>query len=578
MCREPRLMLRKIMHLLITLCVASFFIADLSAQGTGDILGTITDMTGAALPGAEVQVRSTGTAQTFDILADEQGRYSVPALPIGDYEISAALPGFSRSVRTGLTLTVGAQLVVNLQLAVGQVTETVTVEGQASPVETQSTALGVLVESKQIRELPLNGRNYIQLIALNPGVTQITKGSSGAGTPFYGQGQKYSISGARPSGQNYLLDGTDMTSFWNNGPGSGVLGTSLGVEAIAEFQALTNTASAQFGGNSAVINASSRSGTNEFHGSLYEFFRHDSLEARDFFDAERPPYRQNQFGASLGGPIKSNKLFFFGNYEGLRSKKISTQSLIVPNVELIGVSGRSDPNPGAYRLPDGQVFQEHSNPATRQAIRDALALYPKPITPIGTGGTAESRGNETLEGTQNYFLGRIDYTVSDKSSMFFRYILDRADRDQLGALPYWPNVHNTRSHYFTMQERHILSPAVVNVARVSFNHPAERGVIPDHQLLKTAFRGSSTAMPPGAIRLDTFLDETTRLSPSAAASPAWDPRRRCRSTSSRTNSVLARRSSGLPGPRASRRALRPRAFAKIRLHDIVKAATGPSPA
>lgn len=349
--RELRLILRKIMHLLTALCVASFFIGGLSAQGTGVILGTITDSTGAALPGAEVQVRNVGTGQTYDILADEQGRYLVPALPIGAYEVSAVLPGFSRSVRTGLTLTVGAQLVVNLQLAVGQLTETVTVEGQASQVETQSTALGVLVESRQIRELPLNGRNYTQLIALNPGVTQITRGSSGAGTPFYGQGQKYSISGARPSGQNYLLDGTDMTSFWNNGPGSGVLGTALGVEAIAEFQALTNTAGAQFGGNAAVINASSRSGTNEFHGSVYEFFRHDALEARDFFDAERPPYRQNQFGASLGGPIKTNKLFFFGNYEGLRTKKITTASLIVPNVELIGVRGHDDPSPGTYRLP-----------------------------------------------------------------------------------------------------------------------------------------------------------------------------------------------------------------------------------
>src|SRR5881409_2421215 len=155
------------------------------------------------------------------------------------------------------------------------------------------------------------------LITLAPGVTQIPLGAPGAGSTFYGNGQKYSIAGSRPSAQAYLLDDQDMVNFWNNGPGAGGLGTALGVEAIAEFQALTNTYTAQFGGNGAVINASSRSGTNDLHGSAYEFLRNDKLEARNFFDTKRPPYRQNQFGASLGGPVKTNKLFFFGNYEAL---------------------------------------------------------------------------------------------------------------------------------------------------------------------------------------------------------------------------------------------------------------------
>src|SRR5205823_14600456 len=137
----------------------------------------------------------------------------------------------------------------------------VTVEGQVSSVETQSTSVGALVESKQMRDLPLNGRNFTQLLTIAPGVTQITQGAPGAGSTFYGNGQKYSIAGSRPSGQAYLLDDQDMVNFWNNGPGAGGLGTALGVEAIAEFQALTNTYTAQFGGNGAVINASSRSGT-----------------------------------------------------------------------------------------------------------------------------------------------------------------------------------------------------------------------------------------------------------------------------------------------------------------------------
>src|SRR5262249_27666083 len=158
---------------------------------------------------------------------------------------------------------------------------------------------GVLVESKEITELPLNGRNFTQLLTLAPGVAPITQGAPGFGNTFYGNGQKYTIAGSRPSGQAYLLDDQEMVNFWNNGPGAGGLGTALGVEAIAEFQSLTNTYSTQFGGNGAVINASSRSGTNSFHGTAFEFLRNDKLEARNFFDGPSPPtFRRNQFGGS----------------------------------------------------------------------------------------------------------------------------------------------------------------------------------------------------------------------------------------------------------------------------------------
>src|SRR5205823_8691470 len=158
-----------------------------------------------------------------------------------------------------------------------QAAETVTVAAEVSQVETQSTGFGALIESKQITELPLNGRNLTQLLTLAPGVTQIPLGAAGAGSTFYGNGQKYSIAGSRPSGQAYLLDDQDMTNFWNNGPGAGGLGTALGVDAIAEFQTLTNTYSTQFGGNGAVINASSRPGTNSFHGSAFEFIRNNEI-------------------------------------------------------------------------------------------------------------------------------------------------------------------------------------------------------------------------------------------------------------------------------------------------------------
>jgi hypothetical protein len=287
----------------------------LNAQATAAISGTITDTSGAAMADAQVQAKNTGTDITATTTTDAQGRFRFPDLLIGNYDLTAVKSGFQTVTRRGITLTVGSQPVADFQLPVGAQTQTVNVEGTVSQVETQSTAVGALVEGKQIRDLPLNGRNFTQLLTLAPGVTQIPLGAPGAGSTFYGNGQKYSIAGSRPSGQAYLLDDQDMVNFWNNGPGAGGLGTALGVDAIAEFQTLTNTYSAQFGGNGAVINASSRSGTNAFHGTAFDFLRNNKLESRNFFDntPSAPPFRRNQFGGSIGGPIKKDKIFFFAN-------------------------------------------------------------------------------------------------------------------------------------------------------------------------------------------------------------------------------------------------------------------------
>src|SRR6516225_4254008 len=275
---------------LVGCLVIGLTLARLEAQTqNAAISGTVTDATGAVLAGAAVQARNVGTGISQSAMSDEQGRFRMPDLQIGDYEVQAARSGFQTVVHKGITLNVGSQLVVDFTLPVGQAQQTVTVQGEVSVVDTQSTAVGALVESKQMRDLPLNGRNFTQLLTLAPGVTQIPLGAPGAGSTFYGNGQKYSIAGSRPSGQAYLLDDQDMVNFWNNGPGAGGLGTALGVEAIAEFQTLTNTYTSQFGGNGAVINASSRSGTNDVHGSVYEFLRNDRLEARNFFDTVVKP-------------------------------------------------------------------------------------------------------------------------------------------------------------------------------------------------------------------------------------------------------------------------------------------------
>src|SRR5215472_1285596 len=447
------------------------------------ISGTVVDSTGAAMAEAAVQVRNVGTGLTQSTTTDEQGRYRIPDLVIGEYEVQATKAGFQTVVHKGITLTVGSQPVVDFTLPVGQAQQAITVQGEVSAVETQSTAVGALVESAQMRDLPLNGRNFTQLLTLAPGVTQIPLNGPGGGSTFYGNGQKYSIAGSRPSGQAYLLDDQDLTNFWNNGPGAGGLGTALGVEAIAEFQTLTNTYSSQFGGNGAVINASSRPGTNGFHGSAYEFLRNDKLEARNFFDtvikpgnttAEPPTFRQNQFGLSVGGPIKKDKVFFFGNYEGLRRTQIIANVVTVP--DTCAHQFLTTLASGACGAP----VNENANPQVRQTVRNVMALYPMPnyvpelFTATGAASaTGQAVVNDPNIGDQNYILGRIDYNVSEKSSIFFRYVMDRANRDFTTNIPYWPEIDRSRDHFIAFEERHVLSSKLVNSFHVGFSRPYE---------------------------------------------------------------------------------------------------------
>lgn len=472
-----------------TIVLATLCTNNLHAQSsTATIIGTVTDSSGGLIVGAAVQAKNTGTGLAQSTNSDVQGRFRIPNLNIGSYEVQVSQAGFQTVVRTGITLTVGSEPVVDFSLPVGQAQQTVTVQSEVSLVETQSTAVGSLVESAQMRELPLNGRNFTQLIALEPAVTQIVAGAPAAGSSFAGNGLKYSISGSRPSNTVWLLDGQDLLSWWRNVPGAGGLGTALGVEAIAEFQVLTNMYSTQFGGNGAVINASSRSGTNALHGSAFEFLRNDKIEARNFFDRDAPPaYRQNQFGASLGGPIKKDKVFFFGTYEGLQLRKTVTNLATVPDqcAHKFLTSTATPGVCGATVAQGGTPFG--TNPAVRQAITDTMALWPNTAfnellangQPSGTGQTFTLA---PTSGDENYFLGRMDYNLSEKDALFVRYVYDRGNRtapanaNQL--LPYWPEEDHSRGNFIQLQLRRIVSPKIVNLARVGFDRPYEEADAP----------------------------------------------------------------------------------------------------
>src|SRR5216683_7871487 len=304
------------------------------AQVAGATLtGTVKDSSGAFIPNAQVVITDLATGVTRTVSPGGGGLYTAPNLLPATYEIRVTATGFSTQLRKGITLTVGAEQVLDFTMQVGQMTQTVEVTTEAPSVELTSSALSATVNSTTIRELPLNGRSWTDLANLQPGV--VAAETHAAVNVNRGYGAQLSISGARPQQNNYRLDGISINDYSNGGPGS-VLGQNLGVEAIQEFSVLTGNYSAEYGKTSGgVVNAISRSGTNQFHGSVYEFLRNSALDADNFFDnansVSKPPFRRNQFGVSAGGPIRKDHTFVFGDYEGIRQSLGTTTSSGVPS-------------------------------------------------------------------------------------------------------------------------------------------------------------------------------------------------------------------------------------------------------
>src|SRR5918993_1117192 len=291
----------------------------------GAIQGIVKDAQGATLPGASILIRSVATGVVYEQTTDRTGHYQVLALPPAEYEVQVSLTGFRSVAHRGIRLTVGQTAVIDTTLELGVISETIEVRGDAVTINLASGAVAGLVGEREIRDLPLNGRSFQQLALMQPGVqAALAAGNDVVG----GRTPKLSINGARPEQNNFLLDGTDINNVYNKTPGSAA-GVLLGVEAVLEFQVLTNAYSAEFGRSAGgVFNAVTRSGANRFTGSIFEFHRNSALDARNFFDPPsqpKPKFTRHQFGGVLGGPVQRDRTFFFGAYEGL--------------VERLGITG-----------------------------------------------------------------------------------------------------------------------------------------------------------------------------------------------------------------------------------------------
>jgi hypothetical protein len=433
------------------------FVSVVQAQSTNaSLTGRVTDSSKAAIADAKVTLINKGTNFHFVGATNQTGTYYVAELPAGTYRLEVEKIGFKTVIKPDITLHVQDALEVNFEMAVGSLTESVTVEAGAPTVQLATSSLGAVVNSTTVRELPLNGRSWTDLATLQPGVSSIVTQapfSAGSDRGVRGFGTQISISGARPQQNNYRLDGVNINDYANGAPGS-VLGGNLGVDAIQEFSVLTTNYSTEYGRTSGgVVSAITRSGTNQIHGSVYEFLRNSALDARNFFDGNTiPPFKRNQFGASAGGPIKRDRTFVFGDYEGLRQSKGITQVSVVPS-----------PAARAGNLSTGTVTVDPT-------VQKFLGLYPLPnagIEPPGDVGIFSFAGQQVTN--ENFFTVRVDHKFSQNDTVFTTYMYDNTGFSFPDSFNDVLIGHHTNRQLVALGEEHIFSGNVVNAARLGYS-------------------------------------------------------------------------------------------------------------
>jgi len=432
-------------------------------QAEGSISGIIADATGAPIAGVSVTVKNTETGATRKLVTDGGGRYNAPSLAIGSYEIAAEKTGFTSEVKTGIGLVVGQQAVVNLTLNVGGLQQSVTVEEHPDVVSVSTEQTSGLVGERQVKQLPLNGRSYDELIALNPGIVNYTsERSGGIGTSNSAVGNMFAVSGRKPQENLFLLNGIEYTSASeiNLTPG-GASGQLLGVDAVREFNVISDTYGAQYGKRAgAQVSIVTASGSNEVHGSVYEFLRNNDLDARNFFDqGPVPQFQRNEFGAALGGPIQKNKTFLFGNYEGFR------QHLGLSDVTLV-----PDNNARLGYLPDASGKLVHVGVAP--GVGNLLSLWPVQNGPELGGGIAEAFSHPLQNIREDFGTARLDHTFSDRDSLFGVYTIDDSEDNTPTVNPFSSIFEALREQVVSLQETHVFSASALNTARAGFSRGA----------------------------------------------------------------------------------------------------------
>jgi hypothetical protein len=459
-------------------------VVPLGAQNFAEITGTVSDSTGAVITGASLTIMSTATHQVRQTTTNETGNYSVPFLIPGLYEVRVERPGFKIATRRGVDLQVGVVARIDFSLEVGEVTQQVEVTGGAPLLTTESTALGTVIENKRIVELPLNGRNYLQLIALSPNVT--VEGGGGGGGSLQGGSRSrvsYAVAGQRLEFNRYTLDGVENTD-----PNFNSYVIQPSVDAIQEFKVQTGVYSAEFGRATSQVSATTRSGSNDFHGAFFEFLRNDKIDAREWLqsDSRKNPFRRNQFGGTVGGRILRDKLFFLSNVELTRDRKTTQQTSSVATARMragdLSTGGRQIFDPltrvfvinaqGNEQAVSAQPFPNQIIPASRFHPTTLLLIrefYPQQTVP-GDDLVRNYIRNVGRAQDAEQFNQRVDWNESSKSNWFARFSWAHELEESPSVFPTQSTNTETTVRQAILSNTRILSAAMVNEFRFGWNN------------------------------------------------------------------------------------------------------------
>jgi len=445
------------------------FVMPARGQVAGATLtGVVADETGSGVPDATVSIKNVGTGTVRELTTNADGLYSAPNLLPGEYEVTITAKGFQTTVQKGIVLTVGATQALNFGLKLGQLNQTVEVNAAVPTIQTTSSTISATVDSTTVRELPLNGRDWTSLAALEPGVTSIP---NQVGTGFSankgnrGFGNQLSNGGHRANENTYRVNGISINDYSNGSPG-GASGLNLGVDGIQEFSVLTSDYTAEYGRTSgAVINAITKSGVNELHGTAFFFDRDKIFDAKNFFDPAGPisPFRRIQFGASGGTAIIKDKTFVYGTYEGVRQNKPGSQAILVPSQEAR--SGMLCVTVGANPCGTLTAIPLNAN------VTPYLALWPCPASCQGAVNTDSARTNVALPtiSNENYFTTRVDHKISDKDSLSVGYFFDSGPQSQPDPLGNAIHQVFSRRQSASAEETHLFSATLVNTFRAGLS-------------------------------------------------------------------------------------------------------------
>src|SRR5258708_2781054 len=430
------------------------------AQVSASIKGIVTDPSGAPVPAATVTTKNTETGAAGSAITDDAGRYQFVWLAVGQYEVAVTKPGFQEAIRGGIRLVVGQEASVDLKLEVSAVKAEVRVTEDAPIVSTTTRDISGLVGEQQVKDLPLNGRSYDLLLPLNPGIVNFTwMKTGGTGISNSTTGNNFAVSGNRPQQNLFLLNGVEFTgAAENNMQPGGTSGMLLGVDAVREFNVQRDSYGAEFGkrpGGQVVI--VTQSGTNQWHGTAFEFLRNNVLDAPNFFDqGDAPPFRRNQFCASMGGPVRKDNTFVFGNYEGFRQSLHQTSAAFVPDLTSRANAALSvQPLLNLWPTPTANDL-DFASPGTCPAPTNC--------------GIAEVFSSPLQTIREDFGTARVDHIFSQRDTFGGIYTID--DGQDFTATPLDPfssDVMPRRERDLSCEETHVFSPALVNSARVGFS-------------------------------------------------------------------------------------------------------------